>query len=124
MSRPPGRSHGESFVLRLVRAAREAWGIVVLHPLQLRRIYDVDVAIWKALDEKFVSNPELRPMPALLPTPLSRDEKRRKLVEARALQAIRMLEKNELKLKRAQKLVTKWRLKVRYYDRAAAKKGS
>lgn len=49
---------------------------------------------------------------------------RASLVLKREERARKALARNESKLKRQQKLVAKWRAKVRYYDRVAAKRGT
>lgn len=124
--------HNETFLLRLARAAREAWTIEVSAlDVEAKGTYlrppRLDTAIRQALEKKFAANPESMPASAPEPKPVppvDLVEKRKKMVEKRALHAGQMLEKNETKLKRIQKLVTKWRTAVRYYERAAAKRGT
>jgi hypothetical protein len=129
---PPHIAHNETFVLRLARAAREAWAIEVPPALDIKadgylRAYHLDEAIRKALEEKFAADPSAKPALAPAPTPptvVDPAEKREALIGRRAEHARQMLLKNERKAKAAAKLVQKWRAKVRYYDgKIAAKRG-
>lgn len=124
-----GVTHGEAFVLRLAGAAREAWGIEIESPLSIPRgghqnkAYALDAIIEERLRRLIEERPDL--LPPAEPEP-KRDPKVRTLglVAKRRTKAIRMLELNEAKFRRAQALVRKWKRKVNYYERAAAKRGS
>lgn len=131
MSLPQGEGHSERFILRTVRAAKEMWGVEIDKPLDTPsgawkvKAYAVDDRLRDALHEKLRTGALLIPnVPYTFPPkPIDLAARRQQVVEKRAERARKMLAKNEAKLKRTQKLVSKWRVTVRYYERAAAKRG-
>jgi len=137
VSLPHEQHHSEEFILRLARAAREAWGLRVPHPLETPRgtrscvAYAVDDIIRDELRAKLESG-EIRiqiRIPIRIPIapveePPDRNEQRRRQVERRAQRARKMLEHYERTSRRVAKLVGKWRRTVRYYEREAAKRES
>jgi hypothetical protein len=123
ISLPAREGHSERFILRLVRAAAEMWGIAISAPLATPRgrhkctAYAVDARLVQALKAKFAGEPEAAPRPVLVlpPPPIDLTAKRERMVRDRAEHAKNMLATHETKLKREQRLVSKWRRTVRYY---------
>lgn len=124
---PAGVSHGERFRRTYARAVREAWGIEV--PIDGdragRKNYSYrmgDVVTERLRDliaRGIVCPPRLAP-----PSPKpSRAERSAELVEKRAAHAAKMLANAERKLKLAKTVHARWRAKVSYYERVAAKRG-
>jgi hypothetical protein len=130
VSLPADVHHGERFILRLCRAAREAWGVDIGNSYNIERgskrtrAYAVDVEIRKALATKWTDVSGTVAVVEALPPPSPVDKVVRMevLVQKRAEHAARMLVAHEARLKREQKIVSKWRTKVRYYDKVAASK--
>jgi len=124
---PRREGHGERFKLTLRRAARELWGIEV--PIiqgkdrgdEHNAAYAMDRLIMAAIEgliaegkiETFPYEPKLTTKKA----PVN-------LVEKRAAHAVKMLSRAEKRAKAAQRTLTKWRTKVRYYEKQAAKRAS
>lgn len=130
ISLPADVHHGERFILRLCQAAREAWGVDIGNPYSVergrwsKRAYAVDSEIRKALADKWT---EVSGTVAVVeapppPSPVDKVVRMEVLVQKRAEHAAKMLAAHEAKLKREQKIVSKWRTKVRYYDKVAAQK--
>lgn len=129
----PREFHSERFILRLVRAASELWNITIAKPLETtergyrtKLAYAVDDRIVAALaadHARGVNLPYQAPPPAPHPAP-SPDERRAALVARRHQHAAAMLAKNEKAFKLAQSRVQKWRKRVSYYEKVAAKRGS
>jgi hypothetical protein len=135
---PNSEHHGERFRRTLARAAREAWGIEVEpnppagvweidtldRPLDPPRrkisAYVLDSNIQAALKPLVESGTVTFPFPKPKPT---RAESSSALVEKRAAHAAKMLARAERRLKLARTVSAKWKAKVRYYERAAAKRG-
>lgn len=129
---PKREGHGERFRLTLRRAARELWGIEA--PLlagknrgvEVNAAYAMDRLILKELNAKLERGElDLTPFAPDAPAPKAVDLSRRRaaLVEKRAAHAARMLARAEKRTKAAQRSLTKWRTKVRYYEKVAAKRG-
>lgn len=126
---PRREAHGERFKLTLRRAARELWGIEV--PVvqgkdrgdEHNAAYAMDRLIMAALEgliavgkvETFPYEPAPPKPKAVRPPGL--------LVERRAAHAVRMFARAEKRAQAAQRTLTKWRQKVRYYERVAAASG-
>lgn len=128
----PRQHHNEAFRALLVRTARKLWGVKVEGWLSVpagdynKRAYAIDDIISTELQVLLDS---LAVVPAAVKirepeAPVSLQEQRERLVQKRAEHARKMLAKNEKKLSAAQKNVSKWRTKVRYYDKRAAAKAS
>jgi hypothetical protein len=129
----PGDSHSHRFILRLVRAAAEAWSIDIPKPLETTEVsyhrklaYAVDARVVAELQAVFDCGcflpPAVDPPPPAAKEPAS--ERSDRLRRERAEHALAMLTKNERKLKRFQTIVKGWRAKVRYYEKVAAKRGT
>lgn len=128
---PPQTGHGERFRLTLRRAARELWGIEVELLRSSQRgekhnaAYAMDRIIMIELEKLIracaVDTFDHVPAPAVKP---SRAEISTKLIERRAAHAVKMLTRAEKRAKAMQRVLTKWRTKVRYYERVAAKRSS
>lgn len=129
---PRRENHGERFRLSLRRAAKELWGIEVplLKPsergAEINAAYAMDRLIMAELEKKIAEGAvELFPPIPKTETPrLSRAELAAKTVERRALHAIKMEARAEKRAKSAQRILAKWRAKVRYYEKRAASKGA
>ena len=128
---PSGVAHSSRFRLTLARAAREAWGIAVdpspaphapspTRPRGWISAYVLDGLIQADLLALLASGSVVLPM---LPYRSERKIALAKLVEKRAEHAVRMLVTAERRLKLARSLERKWKQKVSYYERSAAKKG-
>jgi len=124
---PPYVHHSERFRLTFRRAARECWGIDV--PLNVPAsqgciAYGMgEVAIAEL--ERRISAGEIDTFPPKpRPAKPSRAELTSKTVEKRAAHAVSMLTRAEKRSKAAQRALTRWKKKVRYYERQAAKKAS
>jgi hypothetical protein len=132
-SLPTGESHSERFTLRMIRAIREKWGIMIPDWRETPRgnhkvhTYAIEARYEKILHER-ITRGEIVPRKAVEPEPapvVDLDARRAEMVRKRAEKAARMLERAERRQKAAARLVQKWRAKVRYYERTiAAKKGS
>lgn len=127
---PPKEHHGERFRLTLRRAARELWGVEV-PPLsgsergdRTNAAYAMDDLIMKKLNERLARG-ELDLSPFMPDAPAPKDPKaaRASLVEKRATHAVRMLVRAERREEAAKRVAAKWRAKVRYYEKVAAKRG-
>lgn len=124
---PRGTHHGERFRRTFQRAVREAWGIEV--PLEVERenhanaSYKMGELVVEELRAKIAAGlvDTFPPAPAA-PKP-SRAERTAELVEGRAAHAEKMLAKAERKLKLAKTVHARWRAKVSYYERVAARRG-
>lgn len=124
---PAGVSHGERFRRTFARAVREAWGVEV--PVDLSRdghknaSYRMGWLVIEQLRDLIASGSvnTYPPEPAE-PKP-SRAERSAELVERRAAHAAKMLAAAERKLKLAKTVHARWRTKVSYYERVAAKRG-
>jgi hypothetical protein len=124
MALPPGVHHGERFRLTLRRAALELWGIDCPIDVETDRLiaYGMDEVISARLTE-LIEDGAVETFPAAAtPEKPSRAARVVSLVERRATHAAIMLLRAERKAKLAQRTLTKWRAKVRYYERTAAKK--
>lgn len=126
----PNHHHDERFRRVLRRAFLELWGIDVpidAKPVRSNISYGMGEVATEMLREKIergeieLFSPDL-PKPA--PPKPSRAEVMAKIVDKRAAHAMTMHKKAATRLKRAKTLEEKWRKKVRYYERQAAKKGS
>jgi hypothetical protein len=139
---PPKEHHGELFCRRLIACSREAFGIDLdtaalldLPAVQGKRAYAIDHAIIATMQAAGVgAHLRADPLYRFEPPPVETEEQiavRRgaKLAERLATKqahARAMLEQWERKLAAAKKRATKWRVKVRYYDRrqeAAKRRG-
>lgn len=124
---PRREGHGERFKLTLRRAARELWGIEV--PIiqgkdrgdRHNAAYAMDRLIMTAL-EGLIADGKAETFPYEPETKTKRPPVN--LVEKRAAHAVKMLARAEKRAKAAQRTLTKWRTKVRYYEKQAAKRGS
>ena len=122
---PKREHHGERFKLTLRRAARELWGIEV--PVvqgkdrgdEHNAAYAMDRLIMKAL-EGLIAEGKVETFPYEPKAVPRRSERMQALVEKRAAHAARMLARAEKRSKAAQRALTRWRTKVRYYERKAA----
>lgn len=121
--------HGERFRRVFARAVREAWGVEV--PIDVDRgayqniSYAMGERVWKALDELISAGCCINTYPAAPPKPETpRAERTAALVEKRAAHAAKMLAQAERRLKIAKTVHQRWRAKVSYYDRVAAKRSS
>jgi hypothetical protein len=125
--------HSDRFILRLVRAAAEAWNIKIARPLETtergwhrKLAYAVDERIRALLDFRLTQGINVpphaeSPPPKAKPSP---EERRLALQTERAEHATRMLTKNQRRLKLTQTRVKHWRARVRYYEKVAAKRGT
>jgi hypothetical protein len=122
-----GHHHGERFRRVFKRACQELWGIDVPLDVPARQgciAYGMGDIATAALQEKIALG-EIRLFP---PTPKveapkpSRAELAAKVVEKRAAHAVRMMTRAEKRTQAAQRALTKWRAKVNYYERQAARK--
>jgi hypothetical protein len=125
LAMPAASSHGERFRRTLARAASQAWGVEVdPNPPATSdniRAYALDEHITAALKPLIESGAVVVPTPAPVAKP-SRVEATEALVEKRAAHAVKMLTKAERDVKRAKTREQKWRTKVRYYERVAARR--
>lgn len=124
---PHDVQHGERFRRVFKRACLELWGIdVPLDPPARGGViaYGMSDLATAALREKIArGEAELFPPTPKTEAPKpSRAELAAKVVERRAAHAVKMLVRAEKRTKAAQKALTKWREKVRYYERQAARK--
>jgi len=128
---PRSVMHGERFRLTLARAARETWDIEIdpnpaalspspSRPRGLLAAYVLDEQIQAALLPLLASGAVT--LPSLAPGK-PRREKLAGLIEKRAEHSARMLLRAERRLKLARTIARKWKAKVTYYERAAAKRG-
>jgi hypothetical protein len=125
---PRREHHGERFKLTLRRAARELWGIEV--PMvqgkdrgdEHNAAYAMDRLIMTAL-EGLVAEGKVETFP-YEPKPKKPKVPSGALVERRAAHAVKMLTRSEKRAQAAQRTLSKWRQKVRYYERQAAKRGA
>lgn len=122
----PRASHGEEFRLVYRRALRQAWDIEINPDMEVGdrglRAYAMDQLAEEMLAERISAGAvELYPPDPPAPKP-ERREVMAAVVERRAAHAATMLARAETRLKRAKTLHQKWAAKVRYYERAAAKK--
>lgn len=121
--------HDERFRRVFKRACQELWGIDV--PLNAPAsqgciAYGMGEIATAALREKIARGGVALFPPTTkeeAPKP-SRAELSAVLVERRATHAARMLARAEKRTKAAQRALTKWREKVRYYERQAARKAT
>jgi hypothetical protein len=124
---PRDTHHGERFRLVFRRACRELWGIdLPLDPPASQGCiaYGMGEIATKALKEKIASG-EIDLFPAAPPAPKpTRSERSRTLVEKRAARAAKMLAQAEKNLRSVRRSLAKWRTKVRYYERQAARKSN
>ena len=129
---PKREHHGERFKLTLRRAARELWGIEI--PIaqgkdrgdEHNAAYAMDRLIMTAL-EGLVAEGKVETFPhepKTAPSKPTRAQRSTALVEKRAAHAVRMLTRAEKRAQSAQRTLAKWREKVRYYERQAARKGA
>jgi len=124
---PPREGHSERFRRTLRRACKELWGIDV--PLDAPAsqgcvAYRMDAIAQATLKAKIEAGEiDLFPPgpPQAKPT---RAEKATALVERRAAHAAKMLAECERNLQSVRRTLAKWRAKVRYYERTAAKKAA
>lgn len=126
---PSREGHGERYRLTFRRACRELWGLDVpldVEPVNGAIAYGMGEWVCQELDVLIgLHAVELFPPDAPVTTERpSRAALTDALVERRAAHAARMLGRAEKRAKAAQRTLTKWRAKVRYYERAAARKGS
>jgi hypothetical protein len=124
---PRDTHHGERFRLVFRRACRELWGIDLPRDPPASQgciAYGMGEIATKALKEKIASGEiDLFPSaPTVSPTKPSRAELAAKVVEKRAAHAFKMMARAEKRSKAAQRALTKWREKVRYYERQAARR--
>lgn len=123
-ARPSTRHRRRRARPTLVRAAREAWGIVVESPHPdtgpngKLSAYMLDDDIEARLRARSITFPTKAPKPSKP----SRSKLSAKLVEKRTLHAVAMMNRAEKRAKSAQRTLTKWREKVRYYERKAARR--
>lgn len=126
----PNHHHDKRFRRTLRRAFIELWSIDV--PLDATTslgliAYGIDDLAAEALAEKIAHGdvdtfpPDPKPE---APTKTNRAEIMTKVVEKRETHALTMHRKALTRLKRAKTLEEKWRKKVRYYERQAAKKNA
>jgi len=128
---PDGVVHGERFRLTLARTVRELWGIDVdPNPKddsgRVSR-YGLDHIIEGRLRDMIVLGQVTYPMreaPVEEDTATRRRAASEALVTKRAAHAATMLARAEKRSKAAQRALTKWRAKVRYYERQAAKRAT
>lgn len=118
----PGHHHDERFRRVFARACREAWGIEV--PVDPPAVQGV-----RAYGQGQIAVELLAPLVesasvATYPPEPARPRPKRDVVAERAEHAAAMLKKAETRLKLARTIRATWAAKVRYYDRAAAKRGS
>lgn len=126
---PNDVSHGERFRRVFKRACQELWGIDVpldAPPRQGVIAYGMGDLATAALKEKIARGeiPLFPPASTALALKPTRAQLSAVLVERRAAHAARMLARAEKKQKAAQRALTRWRKKVRYYEQQAAKKST
>lgn len=138
---PRGESHGEVFRRRLIACAREAFGLqldtaalLALGPGKFsKRAYAIDEAIVEAMIARRVGK-KIRESDAFSPPPVETEEEiaagrvasGAARVAAREARARDKLAEWEKRLAAARRIASKWRTKVRYYERRqeAAKRGA
>lgn len=123
---PSDVAHGERFRLTFRKACLVLWDIDV--PLDAPPsggviAYGMGQIATAALKEK-ISRGEVNLFPKAPSEKPSRAELTAKVVEKRAEHAAKMLVRAEKRAKAAQRALTKWRKKVGYYERQAARKVS
>lgn len=126
----PGHHHDETYRATLVRAAREVWGVDAAGWLSVERgaekcrAYAFDRRLAAELGERLGQGlyvPVLVPAQvAPAPTVPSLAERRQARAQSREAHVRKLLAEHERKLKREQRLVKKYRVKVRYYEQRAA----
>jgi len=84
--------------------------------------YGMDEVIRKRLDEMIQEGVVDTFPPKALPETPARAERLAGLVERRQAHVLKMLARAEKRTKAAQRALTKWRAKVNYYERQAARK--
>lgn len=128
---PANVYHGERFRLTYARAARELWGMELpldAEPDRGKIAYGMDAVAEKRIREWQRSGLTLEAFGAVLASyeeagaPAPKRAPRVPLVEKRAAHAARMLARAEKRLTNAERTAAKWRAKVRYYERATARK--
>lgn len=125
---PQDTHHGERFRRVFQRACRELWGIEVpldAEPRQGNISYGMGDLVTAELHEKIhLDEIDLEPFAPDAPKKkITRAEATAKLVEKREAHALKMHKKALTRLKRAKTAEAKWRKKVAYYERKAAKAG-
>jgi hypothetical protein len=124
---PPGTHHNARFRMTLARAAREAWGVLVDPHVERgsrqNAAYAVDDAIFAALVPLIETEQVIIPRPQPRPPAPTKRQQLAAVVTARAEHAFTMHARAKSRLARARTLERKWREKVRYYERKAAKGG-
>jgi hypothetical protein len=125
----PNHHHDERFRRVFRRACSEIWNIDVpldAKPRDGNISYGMGEIATEALREK-IERGEVDTFPPDVPKPeaprAARAEAMTKVVEKREAHALAMHKKALTRLKRAKTLEVKWRKKVSYYERQAAKKG-
>ena len=138
---PSKESHGELFCRRLIACAREAFGLqldtaaLLSVPLGTHRVraYAIDAAIVEAMKAANVGARLLSEVPHSAPPPPTDDERQARQAASRAALSARkevnaraMLAAWEKRAASVARTASKWRAKVRYYDRKqeAAKKST
>jgi hypothetical protein len=123
----PNHHHDERFRRVFRRACLEIWGIEVpidAKPFMRNISYGMGEVAAKLLGKK-IDREEIDTFPPdPKPKTPSRAAAMAEVVEKRAAHALAMHKKAATRLKRAKTLESKWRKKVAYYERQAAKKGS
>lgn len=125
---PSGVHHGERFRRTFARAVREAWGFEV--PVDVARehhgnaSYKMGEITIERLRE-LIAEGKIETFPPEPPAPKpSRAEHLAEIVKLREEHAEKMLARAERRLKLAKTVHAKWRAKVSYYEKQAAKRGA
>jgi hypothetical protein len=121
-------SHSDSFTALVVRSACDLWGLEALDWRNIERgnhncrAYAVDHEIMKQLQQRIDDGLYVPAQAEASPTAPSRAERAERRKAEREAHARRMFELHQKKLTREQKLVRKWKQKVTYYEKQAAKR--
>ncbi len=132
----PRESHSERFIALVVRTARELWGVSVEGWIGIGRgtkrvrAYAVDERIVEELAPRLDAGAYVPRAAKPLPEPATPAERLQRAATARSARVDKreakvraLLAEHEEKLRREQKLVRKYRIKVRRYDKIAASRG-
>lgn len=124
----PGCSHNERFRRVFQRAVLEAWGIAVSIDLERGHHENASYAMGEVVTAKLSEMIQggVLDVSVFAPRPVakkSRTERANETVEKRATHALKMLSQAEQRLKIAKIVHKRWATKVRYYERAAARRG-
>jgi hypothetical protein len=120
--------HNDQFCALLVRTARTLWGVQVdgwtrAQAVDGKRAYGIDELIRAELKVKLEEG-QITPCQVRIKAPRTAQEPAPapvvSLVERRQARALKNLERAQADMRKVQKRLSKWKDKVRYYERRAA----